>query len=139
MKQNNKEENIMRKLFVLLSLLLVGGVTACNNTTDNNSGIYIYNIDKLERNGKQQYSFLLGVEYYPIQIPEYYEIEIEGFTYDVDYNVLIMTDDGDFDYVVEESEKDYYINYLVSNKTERSMDGHKVLFNGQTIGVLNAD
>lgn len=130
----------MRKLFVLLSLLLVGGITACNNTvTDNNSGIYIYNIDKLERNGKQQYSFLLGVEYYPIQIPEYYEIEIEGFTYDVDYNVLIMTDDGDFDYVVEESEKDYYINYLVSNKTERSMDGHKVLFNGQTIGVLNAD
>ena len=130
----------MRKLFVLLSLLLVGGVTACNNTvTDNNSGIYIYNISKSERNGKQQYSFLLGVEYYPIQIPEYYEIEIEGFTYDVDYNVLIMTDDGDFDYVVEESEKDYYINYLVSNKTERSMDGCNVLFNGQTIGVLNAD
>lgn len=130
----------MRKLFVLLSLLLVGGVTACNNTvTDNNSGIYIYNISKLERNGKQQYSFLLGVEYYPITIPEFNEIEIEGFTYDVDYNVLIMTDDGDFDYVVEESEKDYYINYLVSNKPERSMDGHKVLFNGQTIGVLNAD
>lgn len=130
----------MRNLFVLLSLLLVGGVTACNNTvTDNNSGLYIYNISKLERNGKQQYSFLLGVEYYPIEIPEYYEIEIEGFTYDADYNVLIMTDDGDFDYVVEESEKEYYINYLVSNKTERSMDGHKVLFNGQTIGVLNAD
>ena len=82
---------------------------------------------------------MLGVEYYPIEIPEYYEIEIEGFTYDADYNVLIMTDDGDFDYVVEESEKEYYINYLVSNKTERSMDGHKVLFNGQTIGVLNAD
>ena len=130
----------MRKLFVLLSLLLVGGVTACNNTvTDNNSGLYIYNIDKLERNGKQQYSFLLGVEYYPIEIPEYYEIEIEGFEYETDYSVLIMTDNGNFDDIVEESEKDYYINYLVSNKTERSMDGHKVLFNGQIIGVLNAD
>lgn len=130
----------MRKLFVLLSLLLVGGVTACNNTvTDNNSGLYIYNIDKLERNGKQQYSFLLGVEYYPIEIPEYYEIEIEGFEYETDYSVLIMTDNGNFDDIVEESEKDYYINYLVSNKTERSMDGHKVLFNSQIIGVLNAD
>ena len=130
----------MRKLFVLLSLLLVGGVTACNNTvTDNNSGLYIYNIDKLERNGKQQYSFLLGVEYYPIEIPEYYEIDIEGFEYETDYSVLIMTDNGNFDDIVEESEKDYYINYLVSNKTERSMDGHKVLFNGQIIGVLNAD
>lgn len=130
----------MKKLFVLLSLLLVGGITACNNTvTDNNSGLYIYKISKLERNGKQQYSFLLGVEYYPVQIPKFYEIEIEGFTYDVDYSVLIMTDDGNFDYIVEETEKDYYINYLVSNKTERSMDGHKVLFNGQTIGVLNAD
>lgn len=130
----------MRKLFVLLTLLLVGGVTACNNTvTDNNSGLYIYNIDKLERNGKQQYSFLLGVEYYPIEIPEYYEIEIEGFEYETDYSVLIMTDNGNFDDIVEESEKDYYINYLVSNKTERSMDGHKVLFNGQIIGVLNAD
>ena len=130
----------MRKLFVLLSLLLVGGVTACNNTvTDNNSGLYIYNIDKLERNGKQQYSFLLGVEYYPIQIPEYYEIEIEGFEYDVDYNVLIMTDNGNFDCIIEESEKDYYINYLVLNSSGRSMDGCNVLFNDQTIGVLNAD
>lgn len=130
----------MKKLFVLLSLLLVGGITACNNTvTDNNSGLYIYKISKLERNGKQQYSFLLGVEYYPVQIPKFYEIEIEGFTYDVDYNVLIMTDDGNFDYIVEESEKNYYINYLVSNKTERSMDGCKVMFNDQTIGVLNAD
>ena len=130
----------MRKLFVLFTLLLGLGITITScGTETNTSGMYIYNISKLERNGKQQYSFLLGVEYYPITIPEYYEIEIEGFTYDVDYNVLIMTDDGDFDYVVEESEKDYYINYLVSNKTERSMDGHKVLFNGQTIGVLNAD
>ena len=130
----------MRKLFVLFTLLLGLGITITScGTETNTSGMYIYNIGKLERSGKQQYSFLLGVEYYPITIPEFNEIEIEGFTYDVDYNVLIMTDDGDFDYVVEESEKDYYINYLVSNKTERSMDGHKVLFNGQIIGVLNAD
>lgn len=130
----------MRKLFVLFTLLLGLGITITScGTETNTSGMYIYNIGKLERSGKQQYSFLLGVEYYPITIPEFNEIEIEGFTYDVDYNVLIMTDDGDFDYVVEESEKDYYINYLVSNKTERSMDGHKVLFNDQTIGVLNAD
>ena len=130
----------MRKLFVLFTLLLGLGITITScGTETNTSGMYIYNISKLERNGKQQYSFLLGVEYYPITIPEFNEIEIEGFTYDVDYNVLIMTDDGDFDYVVEESEKEYYINYLVSNKTERSMDGHKVLFNGQIIGVLNAD
>lgn len=130
----------MRKLFVLLSLLLGLGITITScGTETNTSGLYIYNIDKLERNGKQQYSFLLGVEYYPIQIPEYYEIEIEGFEYDVDYTVLIMTDNGNFDSIIEESEKDYYVNYLVLNSSGRSMDGCNVLFNGQTIGVLNAD
>ena len=130
----------MRKLFVLLSLLLGLGITITScGTETNTSGIYIYNISKLERNGKQQYSFLLGVEYYPITIPEYYEIEIEGFEYDVDYTVLIMTDNGNFDSIIEESEKDYYVNYLVLNSSGRSMDGCNVLFNGQTIGVLNAD
>ena len=130
----------MRKLFVLLSLLLGLGITITScGTETNTSGIYIYNIDKLERNGKQQYSFLLGVEYYPITIPEYYEIDIEGFEYNVDYTVLIMTDNGNFDSIIEESEKDYYVNYLVLNSSGRSMDGCNVLFNGQTIGVLNAD
>ena len=130
----------MKKLFVLLSLLLGLGITITScGTETNTSGIYIYNIDKLERNGKQQYSFLLGVEYYPITIPEYYEIDIEGFEYNVDYTVLIMTDNGNFDSIIEESEKDYYINYLVLNSSGRSMDGCKVMFNGQNIGILNAD
>ena len=130
----------MRKLFVLFTLLLGLGITITScGTETNTSGMYIYNIDKLERNGKQQYSFLLGVEYYPIIIPEYYEIDIEGFEYNVDYTVLIMTDNGNFDNIVEESEKDYYINYLVQNTSGRSMDGCNVLFNDQTIGVLNAD
>ena len=130
----------MRKLFVLFTLLLGLGITITScGTETNTSGMYIYNISKLERNGKQQYSFLLGVEYYPITIPEYYEIEIEGFTYDVDYNVLIMTDNGNFDSIIEESEKDYYTNYLVLNSSGRSMDGCNVLFNGQNIGILNAD
>ena len=130
----------MKKLFVLLSLLLGLGITITScGTETNTSGIYIYNISKLERNGKQQYSFLLGVEYYPITIPEYYEIEIEGFEYDVDYTVLIMTDNGNFDSIIEESEKDYYTNYLVLNSSGRSMDGCKVMFNGQNIGILNAD
>lgn len=130
----------MRKLFVLFTLLLGLGITTTScGTETNTSGMYIYNIDKLERNGKQQYSFLLGVEYYPIQIPEYYEIEIEGFEYNVDYTVLIMTDNGNFDSIIEESEKDYYTNYLVQNTSGRSMDGCNVLFNDQTIGVLNAD
>ena len=130
----------MKKLFVLLSLLLGLGITITScGTETNTSGIYIYNIDKLERNGKQQYSFLLGVEYYPITIPEYYEIDIEGFEYNVDYTVLIMTDNGNFDSIIEESEKDYYVNYLVLNSSGRSMDGCKVMFNGQNIGILNAD
>lgn len=130
----------MRKLFVLFTLLLGLGITITScGTETNTSGMYIYNIDKLERNGKQQYSFLLGVEYYPIEIPEYYEIDIEGFEYDADYTVLIMTDNGNFDSTIEESEKDYYTNYLVLNSSGRSMDGCNVLFNGQNIGILNAD
>lgn len=130
----------MRKLFVLFTLLLGLGITITSCGTETNiSGLYIYNIDKLERNGKQQYSFLLEVEYYPIEIPEYFEIEIEGFEYNVDYTVLIMTDNGNFDSIIEESEKDYYTNYLVLNSSGRSMDGCNVLFNGQNIGILNAD